>query len=119
MTLPIKPCPLCGGELTEKNLAFFNYSGEDIYELSEMVDLDRPRHHANVEAVTGEKFDAGDWRRREGGSGEFRDLLDDVDSIVLQCPCGFAVWSRARDVGFPDNGWYDKLKKHANRRSGA
>lgn len=112
-----EPCPICGAELTVGALHYLDGTGAPIDELEDMADPADPMAPVSVESVTGARYDPIEWEHREGFMGDYRDMLDGVGYISLECRCGFCFFS---DRGaFPRKGWLEAFRAKADRRRGA
>lgn len=125
MTGGFKPCPICGAELTLNNITYTDWEGVRIDMLDRMVDPEDPKSPANMESATGARFDKGEWNRREGYAGEYRDEVEAVGIVMISCPCGYAL---AVDYAnfttephpkkrFASKGWLDEFRDIVDRRS--
>ena len=102
-----KCCPMCGHELTMKNMSFIDEEGYPFEAIERIIDLSSVSYAKNndlVGVIPKEEEEIYDW------------VADYTAAIILFCGCGFYFWEDAESVGFPDEGWFDRFCEKANRR---
>lgn len=95
-----RPCPMCGNRLTAKHIVFADDEAP-MAELEEAMD----------------ENGAFDMRALESIGFEAGVLTWGVDSIGIQCGCGFAFWTSS-GFDLTDPSWLREFAERANRRMG-
>ncbi len=109
-----KPCPICGREMNaDRNLYFLDIESEYLTEFSHVCNYDDIHDPSNITV----RWDELNEKERIYAKGEYEDAVEGVDTLLLQCPCGFAFRVDAECVNFPEPHWLDALKELANRRA--
>lgn len=107
-----KPCPICGKDLTAKDIVFVDEEGYlmyDMYPIKDFTDLCNPINatYGNEKYTEEEKQDIIDYYSNK--------LIDTIDHVIIECSCGYTFTSCAYD--FHNKSWFEEFKKEANRRA--
>lgn len=110
-----KPCPICGNELdADHNLFYFDDGNEWLTELNHIRNYDDMMDPVNI---CDEDIWANlDENERRSMTDEYEAAVENVDLLLLRCPCGFSFGMDPHDVDFPRYHWLDEAKERANRR---
>ena len=115
MRLRFEPCPICGGELdADHNLYYFDCNNEWLSELNYIKNYDDMTDPANI---CDERIWADlDENEKRCMTDDYETAVENVELLVLRCPCGFSFETDAHNVHFPEYHWLDEMKELANRR---
>jgi hypothetical protein len=92
-----KPRPICGRKLTTDDLHFIDCEGGLLTDLERLKDYADVGCEGNVISLLGEDWDDHMTSEdRDECVAQFRQLLEDVAFISMDCPCGFSF---CRDSG--------------------
>ena len=105
-----KPCPICGRQLTSKDIEFIDEEGYQIGDLDSVVDFENLCNPVNI--IDYETMDETDRQRMRE---EHVYSVDNIDHVLLLCPCGYSYTSEP--YYFYDKKWYEEFKEEANRRA--
>ena len=106
-----KPCPLCGKNLTARDIIFADEEGYPIVDLDSVYDFEDLCNPINIE-YDGEE-DEEDRKRIE----EYHNYkVDEIDHVYIACSCGFTFCSNIA-YDFHNKKWFEEFKKEANRRA--
>lgn len=106
-----KPCPLCGKNLTARDIIFADEEGYPIGDLDSVYDFEDLCNPINIE-YDGEE-DEEDRKRIE----EYHNYkVDEIDRVCIACSCGYTFTSCAYD--FHNKKWFEEFRAAANRRAG-
>ena len=95
-----KPCPMCGRRLTVRNIVF----ADDEALMMDLVDAMDDNGAFDMRALEEIGLDASVLSCWEG-----------VDSIGIQCGCGFSYWT-SNGFDLTDPSWLKGFAERANQR---
>ena len=106
-----KPCPLCGKNLTARDIVFADEEGYPIADLDSVYDFEDLYNPINIE-YDGEE-DEEDRKRIE----EYHNYkIDEIDHVYIACSCGFTFFSNTA-YDFHNKKWFEEFRAAANRRA--
>lgn len=108
--MEFKPCPICGRQLTSKDIEFIDEEGYQIGDLDSVVDFENLCNPVNI--IDYETMDESDRQRMKE---EHVYSVDNIDHVLLLCSCGYSYTSKP--YYFYDKKWYEEFKEEANRRA--
>ncbi len=113
MSAGFLPCPICGMELSEHNLHYFDSEGE-ITDFDHVRDYDDFANPVNM--CLKEVWDDLEDTEKKYLSEDYEACVEQVEYIALQCSCGYSFCTLRDDTRFPERGWLDGFKEKANQR---